>query len=794
MDSPSAYQLRLTQGVQNLRDGSVEKQIFGDLRTHIVAKLNISDTGENSKKIDRLAMEALILLRSTSLGERLGLTKEIPSNRPKIAVLQENPTMKKGTVETESAPKTITEDEKKDLINSFAAKVVERAEGVERKPEKNDIYAIFRRIYNITQSTTPSSPSSVPSERVSSDQDVNGIIPTTPSSPSRVPSERVSSDQDVNGIIPTTPSSPSSVSSERVSSDQGKSIPTTPSSPSSVSSERVSSEQGKSVPTTPSSPSSVPSERVSDQHDKGIIPTTPSSPSRVLNSNQKANIDGGKATLDNFIARSGCGNNCFIHGTNSTIFFNLPDADNSLMSVADLAKRGIAPLSGELEGGGLETIDTEGATAFGILADPEKRKYDLKRINRSYVKNDNSKERLDQLNYNFQDALFHCQLTKAHFYLNRMLQVENIDKDKVVRMIESIEPSLINAYESIFFILKFVSKDENNKKEEYQIGNDMSEILMYINREGIILGNYTDKLPEDDEKINKLRGELKKKGYTLNNNAREFKKSNKQDEGVNDLIKQFESNQTNTNLISNALMNPDSVGYYQQLESQFKPKNDKRKRALEAMKETVKNPDRVKKIDVNSPIYRDFIQNPFPVIFLAGMNEKLIPIRDEYRAATKDGKSLPMKLGEDIQIIAVPLDKIDLVKEYLNEQGIKGVDVVSIEALDTKYKELLASKSTANGTFVDMIVSEKANEAEKVNEVEKVDEAEKFPRSVNEIKNMSEDDIEKLVENPNFSGDAFYGIFDEYTDFQTSFFEAMEIFEDKKKLLETLLSIRNPVV
>ncbi len=107
------------------QDGSVEKQIFGDLRTRIVTKLNISDTESNRAKIDNLAMEALILLKNTPLGERLGLRKEIPS--PTISE-------DKTTDETECSPQTISEEDKTKLIDIFATRVVDAQKTPETAP------------------------------------------------------------------------------------------------------------------------------------------------------------------------------------------------------------------------------------------------------------------------------------------------------------------------------------------------------------------------------------------------------------------------------------------------------------------------------------------------------------------------------------------------------------------------------------------------------------------------------------------------------------------------------------
>ena len=105
----------------------------------------------------------------------------------------------------------------------------------------------------------------------------------------------------------------------------------------------------------------------------------------------------------------------YIHGTDSKILSYLPKTEFKLIDVKEmLIKYKIAPLTGEIAGGGLSQADSPCSTSFGLLMDYQYNHYTLERIIEDYTSQKKSKLKSDETNpmqlIKFLDTPSRCEI------------------------------------------------------------------------------------------------------------------------------------------------------------------------------------------------------------------------------------------------------------------------------------------------------------------------------------------------------------------------------------------------
>src|SRR5437763_10737029 len=93
-------------------------------------------------------------------------------------------------------------------------------------------------------------------------------------------------------------------------------------------------------------------------------------------------------------------NNPYIHGTTSDILNALPYTDFRLMGPIDLIETyGIAPMTGEITGGGLSSIKDRCMTCFGRVIPKDLNSYTLEKVKKYTVVSDDNDSMKDLLYY-----------------------------------------------------------------------------------------------------------------------------------------------------------------------------------------------------------------------------------------------------------------------------------------------------------------------------------------------------------------------------------------------------------
>ena len=407
----------------------------------------------------------------------------------------------------------------------------------------------------------------------------------------------------------------------------------------------------------------------------------------------------------------------FIHGSSSSVLALLPYTEFMLYSpVWMMNEYQIAPIGGEIVGGGLRSIEAQSELAFGV-ASPEYL-YNLKRIRHQYAIPAplQQKEDLIKLARNNIKRAPHSLFSEINVLLIYLTRLKQIDVPNSEWLSETEIASLhqqANATLQFFYFLLLLGKSINLDYEKVNINKghespDLADaIRTHLSADLIVKKiiatqldirsicenpNPTHEMLQRVADLLKLPNKLSVKHAVIADLEREVTLT--ETSVFRPMRSSYSPPDTDTN------WHPDDLARYVCANGgttisdflsglTFAPKPSQeffdtfhsvvlniiqsfthRLRILDTI--LSKEPTNI----LNTP-HRELIANSFPIILITERREKLLVVGNEFRART------PLKLGEDITMIATdsPANQKQ-VQAYLHENKLHTVAVITFDELE----------------------------------------------------------------------------------------------------------------
>jgi len=413
--------------------------------------------------------------------------------------------------------------------------------------------------------------------------------------------------------------------------------------------------------------------------------------------------------------------NPFIHGCNSAVLALLPHTEFTLYSpVWMMDKYQIAPLGGEINGGGLDSIKSESKLAFGRVRSDDPKKlmpYNLERILRSYAVPTPMQQK-DQLialaKANIIDApgsLF-SKINQLLIYLTRLKQlgVPNsawISDEEIVSLRHQADATL-----QFFYLLLLLGNKINPDYQKiggfsYEYMIDLQDAInthlsavnivekikstqldiksIYENSTLSALQNVADLLAFPTHLTVEGKFNNQKRDITLTETSvfrpieptydgSGLRYSHKPESIAAYMVGNI-AGYTISGFLSDIVLSALPKEFFDTYHSIVLKYIEALQYRLH-MLDTILNKEPSNILDTP---YRSLIENAFPILLITENNEKL-SVQDhysmEYRANT------PLKLGEDITMIATDSPAHQkLVQDYLHDNKLDTVTVLTFEML-----------------------------------------------------------------------------------------------------------------
>ena len=403
--------------------------------------------------------------------------------------------------------------------------------------------------------------------------------------------------------------------------------------------------------------------------------------------------------------------NPYIHGTSAAIFARLARTDMQLVSPVDMLEiYGMAPPSGEIVRGGLDSVGNRCLPCFGKVRSDGC--YDYEHILKQYTKpeqgdfNPDSIQEQCRKELKIAHATAFSRINILMIYLVRAKQ-QGID----VLTLEEANTLLrdLNAAIQVFYLLLFLGDrvhPDFNKIEQLTESekSDLTDaVYTHLTFENLLQKVIDSKIdiksifetsaPKGLQKINELLGLPKtsiiKSGFVCVDKkvtlafTHPFMVSKVGPKHYENVYSGFEPEYTMYRLTQNVSGYSINTIFEKFIQKKIDPgffvnikpllidhvrALERRIRVFQKIIQENKNPIKY------SPLERAFMDNPFPVILVCEDPEKLELINhgsQEYRAKS------PLKVGRDITMIATDTQEHRLrIKNFLRENGIKNVEIV----------------------------------------------------------------------------------------------------------------------
>jgi hypothetical protein len=384
--------------------------------------------------------------------------------------------------------------------------------------------------------------------------------------------------------------------------------------------------------------------------------------------------------------------NPWIHGTSSVIFEHLPHTEQKLLSLHDLLLKKMAPIGGEIFGGGTNCLLADGNTSFGQLKGT---KYDLERV-LNYAQSpgtsvlSNTQEVKDQLKVEFLHALDCLMLTQALILATRARQrgfsvtenSNNPEKIELRQQLKNLHINIVNSYSLIPFLAKFVRKNDSSSESPQSFIKSIEEFLK-THMIDLSMVAFEQSLNMTDPSMAKIQEFLNEKGYSLHeviqtpqSTSGLWRSRIRILDAIHLSIFEY-GNHTNLQLGSlnehhqellvanNDLFTQIYTPFFKNLSDHFALLDDML----------------FSEIDMTRPVPSEnkaLIEKPFGIILMSADERCFEFKKTEYRSVQ------PLTLGKEIEVIATAAENIPQVKAYLDRYSIQGVEVIAFEALQQR--------------------------------------------------------------------------------------------------------------
>ena len=409
--------------------------------------------------------------------------------------------------------------------------------------------------------------------------------------------------------------------------------------------------------------------------------------------------------------------NPYIHGTNSSVLALLPKTDFTFLSPIDMVELfNIAPIGGEITEGGLSTVMSKSAMAFGRLQSEGCNDYTLEKIIDNYAKAKLETQSTVELGETIKSQVQHginisySNINLLLIYIARAKQVgiptsaflSSEDIDELYKNIEGtiqffylvlllgkkigFNHDVLNAmcpesrddtcdaicmHLSFKSILKKIIDSKIDLKAIYENPNpsdlDLKQVtnLLILPKESIVISGFgSDKqvtLPETD--LFSTSFDLPDGDCPHNPNYFAYRMGqNLSGWSLNDLLLDFARS-----MLTNE--------FFLQFHVNFSKHIDALQHRLQVLKGIIE----VKPSNIIDTESKSFVSYPFPIVFVSEQHEKM-KLESEHSAEYR--AQAPLKLGADIKMIATDslMHKKEL-KNYLQKHSLDGVSVVTFEQL-----------------------------------------------------------------------------------------------------------------
>lgn len=397
--------------------------------------------------------------------------------------------------------------------------------------------------------------------------------------------------------------------------------------------------------------------------------------------------------------------NPYIHGTNSTALALMTQIDFQLMSAIEILEQyGLAPLCGELTRGGFSTAMADGKPCFARLSgEDNSNEYSLKKVIRNYAKTNKTvskKDCLDNLRFygaNPSRSLF-SSISIINIYLARARQLGINLRD--IPEIQSLEKDFQQSMDIFYLYLLFSThivakkgikelsyKDENALGDELEEHLSLQKVLKKLQQSNVSIQEiYNNPTAENCQKIIAL---LSLPEHCKVQQLFEYvEEPLKEQSKYKQLETQWEYIVRNVTYWSfDYMLYKKCTGKYERVDFQrVAPK-------LLHYIETLEKRFLVTKSlfqDSQKPLIlsaedSDLVENPLPIILCYDQSRHIRIISmnsQEYRTQK------PLKLGEDIQIIATDTEtNIIRLKAYSDRHHLN-LNIISFADLERAHSSL----------------------------------------------------------------------------------------------------------
>lgn len=362
----------------------------------------------------------------------------------------------------------------------------------------------------------------------------------------------------------------------------------------------------------------------------------------------------------------------YIHGTSSAIFALLPKTEQKLIPVWDLLQKGLAPLSGELVGGGMRDLMTDNPTRFGKIGTGV---YGLQGVSSNYAKA--RKMNAETCIAWAESAFDRQQLTLALVFFTRarLLGLPPMPEQETRELVPLLDKSR-RTISNTYYLMPFFARFVKGPVDPRQIGctNQIVESILDVceaNKIDLKKFAFLPKLDIQDSSVRALQEALQQHRIQVGEVACAPTTLPSQNGFSMCLLSLDEATRTAEGILRGTRYEePVTIDELQTKLQEHVAMLDKH---FELLKAAFMNKGG---FDLNlTPEENAFLDDPFGIILMTDRSDCFDPLQAEFEAKN------PLALGQEIKMIAAPKEKMEAVRSYLARYNILGINVISIEAV-----------------------------------------------------------------------------------------------------------------
>lgn len=373
----------------------------------------------------------------------------------------------------------------------------------------------------------------------------------------------------------------------------------------------------------------------------------------------------------------------FVHGTTTAIFSLSARTDHSLISTEELLQAGMAPMSGELYQGGMDTfsLNTQGHTAAIKLN--QNLGYSLSKVMKDYSQKFLFKPEIYQLDpKEISQCIKQFGCTRFHVILLKLMRAKQwgdaffaeTQRDERQKMFEEISKTVkvdLQVIDNAFFLIRHLSVNPQLKEFEGRLA--MTNAIDQLIKDGYLDQNLSESrlsefFPQHaGEGESPAASELNEKQtnlYLQDLNSCYHKVLNSR-EGISTfIIKALQFRSSHSHLSFEECL--------QTLESTFNQYKAKAEDYLQHCQNILVD-DAVLELDEES---KDYLRQAQPILLFSQSSDTFKPYGYEYRSQK------PLKLGREITFIGVDNEMAHRqVTSYLQKHAIENVRVIKTDLI-----------------------------------------------------------------------------------------------------------------